>query len=60
MLRLANGKSYLGQLTIFKYYDVVCFDNEMKPKHRDTGPLTTLYFHARLGSVSKSWPLNDH
>lgn len=54
MLRLANGKSYLGQLTIFKYYDVVCFDNEMKPKHRDTGPLTTLYFHARLGSVSKS------
>lgn len=34
MLRLANGKSYLGQLTIFKYYDVVCFDNEMKPKHK--------------------------
>lgn len=34
ILRLANAKSYLRQRTIFKYYEVVCYDNEMKPKDK--------------------------
>lgn len=34
ILRLVNGKSYLRQQTIFKHYEVVCYDNEMKPKDK--------------------------
>lgn len=34
ILRLGNGKSYLRPWTVFKYYEVVCYDNEMKPKDK--------------------------